>query len=244
MGIFDFLTKKKSSFADLNVGYDIHSHILNGVDDGFTRATDSYEALRRYQERGYKKLFLTPHMNLDSYSENNETMLRERFCEFVDRIPGDITLDLRLGAEYMVNETLDLNKEFLTYADKKVLIEMSYYYESPNIRETIFELGLQGYSPVLAHPERYLYYTGKIKEIEIFVDMGCQLQLNILSLTPYYSPETVVLANKLLEMNLYSYAGTDLHSLHQLSRIFEMTAEQSLMDKLNILMENNSELFD
>ncbi len=243
MKFFDFFIKKKKSFADLKVGYDIHSHILYGVDDGFTNATDSYEALRRYQKRGYKGIYLTPHMNLDSYSDNNEIMLQEHFKEFVDNMPDDIYIDLRLGAEYMVNETLDLNREFLTFANRKVLIEMSYYYESPNIRETIFELGLQGYSPVLAHPERYLYYTDKIGDIESFVNMGCQLQLNILSLTPYYSPETVVLAKKLLDMNLYSYVGTDLHSLNQLSRIFEMTANSSLMDKLNVIMENNSELF-
>lgn len=244
MGLFDLFRAPKGDFADLVFESDVHCHILCGVDDGFGRIHDSIEALRQYQQRGVKRVYLTPHVNLDSFSDNDEKSLAAHFTLFRQSIlEAGIDIDLRLGAEYMINEMLDLERDFLTFSGNRVLIEMSYYYESPNIGDAVFQLNLRGYTPVLAHPERYTYYCGDIKTLEEFVNMGCQLQLNLLSLTPYYSPETIKLAGILLDRGMYSYAGSDLHSLHQLSRIQSMQTEQKVLNQIQPLLINNASLF-
>lgn len=244
MSLLGFLRKPAATLADLRPHAEVHCHILPGVDDGFQQPEDSYEALRRLQALGVERVQLTPHMNLDDFAGNTEEMLRERFEAFRMALPADLTLRLSLGAEYMVNEQLDLQRPFLCFAGRRVLIEMSYYYESRNIKDAIFELCLQDYHPVLAHPERYLYYSRDMKPLEEYVRMGCSLQLNLLSLTPYYSPETIRMGYSLLDKGLYRYAGTDLHSLRQLDRLQAMKIDRKYLDKIQQLLDNNRELFD
>lgn len=244
MGLLNIFKAPKGNFTDLTFESDVHCHILCGVDDGFGRIYDSIEALRQYQQSGVKRVYLTPHMNLDSFSDNDEKSLKECFVEFKQKmLDADINIDLRLGAEYMINEMLDMDRDFLTFSAGKVLIEMSYFFESPNIGDAIFQLNLKGYTPVLAHPERYTYYSRDIKTLEEFVNMGCLLQLNLLSLTPYYSPETIRLAKTLLDRGMYSFVGTDLHSLHQLSRIQSMNIEVKVLNQIQHLLNNNASLF-
>lgn len=239
-----FKRETLKGFSDLEKTADVHCHILSGVDDGFQSLQDSIDALKRYQELGYKKVYLTPHMNLDSFAGNNETMLKERYARFMDAIPSDLNLDIRLAAEYMVNEDLDLDREFLTFADRTVLIEMSYYFESPNIKDVIYNLSLDGYNLVLAHPERYMFYHRKISKIEELVNLGCRLQLNILSLTPYYSQGTIAMAQELLKSGMYSFIGNDLHTLKQLDGIEKVSFKADLLPYLQKLYNNNLTLFD
>lgn len=239
-----FGKQELKGFSDIEKTADVHCHILSGVDDGFQSLADSIKALRRYQELGYRKVYLTPHMNLDTFSGNNEKMLNEHFDLFKKSLPADIDLDIRLAAEYMVNEDLDLNRDFLTFGNKTVLIEMSYFFESPNIKDAIYQLSLDGYNIVLAHPERYMFYHRKLSQIESFIDAGCRLQMNILSLTPFYSPGTIEMAEQMLKAGMYSYVGNDLHTLKQLERIENVTFKEALLPEIQKLYNNNLTLFD
>lgn len=44
---------------------DWHSHILPGVDDGINTLAESLEVLKRYEEIGVVKVWLTPHVMED-----------------------------------------------------------------------------------------------------------------------------------------------------------------------------------
>jgi len=68
---------------------------------------------------------------------------------------------LNVATEYMVDDTFleRIKKEpLLTIAGKFVLIEMSYLNPFADFSKALFELQMMGYEPILAHPERYLYY--------------------------------------------------------------------------------------
>ena len=63
MGIWPF--KKIASLKDSGMfeGFtDWHSHILPGVDDGIKTLDDSISVLKRFDELGIKKVWLTPHI--------------------------------------------------------------------------------------------------------------------------------------------------------------------------------------
>ncbi len=152
--IKSLLSPKKKSRLPIPTT-DIHTHILPGVDDGFTRIEDSVEALRRLQSLGVKEVVLTPHMHADVYRHTNEKLVRERYAELLTQIPEDLTIKTSLAAEYMILDGFDdraEDPELLTYEDNSILIEMSYMFKSPNLEHTVFNLAMSGKKPILAHP--------------------------------------------------------------------------------------------
>jgi tyrosine-protein phosphatase YwqE len=122
--------------------------------------------------------------------------------------------------------------ELLTYPDGSILIEMSYMYRSRNFEDVIFELGMVGITPIVAHPERYLYMADQLGDFDHWVDMGAKLQMNYLSLTGQYGEASLKILRHLLKHGLYSFVATDLHSLSQLDRILTTKVDSRLLSQL------------
>ena len=203
---------------------DIHNHLLPGVDDGFRTAEDSLEAISRLSSLGCRELVLTPHMNPDVYPDKSEADFKQKYEELKRRIPEEWGVKTSLAAEYMIVKDFEQrasDPELLTYEDGSILVEMSYYYRSFNLEKTIFELNMAGKKPILAHPERYIYMLENIEDFSRLRDMGCRFQLNYLSLTGAYGPESMEILTYLLKKGWYDFTSTDLHSLSQLDRILE-----------------------
>lgn len=203
---------------------DIHNHLLPGLDDGFRNSADSLLAISRMASEGCREIVFTPHMNPDVYPDMDEDRCREVYDAFVPKIPSGLGLTTHLAAEYMIVSGFEEKvarraDSLLAYPDRSVLIEMSYYYRSRNLEQTIFELNMAGLKPILAHPERYLYMADSLKDFDRLLSMGCRLQLNYISITGKYGPESVKIMDHLLKNGMYSFVATDLHSIQQLDRI-------------------------
>ena len=222
---------------------DIHNHLLPGVDDGFRSAEDSLRAIQKMVDNGVREFVFTPHMNPDVYPNESEAHFREVFEKFQPQVktilpsPSGEGQGVRLAAEYMVvkdfeRRVTDHADELLTFPDGSILIEMSYMYRSRNFEDVIFELGMAGLKPIVAHPERYLYMADQLEDFERWVDMGAGLQLNYLSLTGQYGEASLRILNHLLKHNLYSFAATDLHSNAQLDRILSTKVDSKLLKTL------------
>ena len=82
---------------------DWHSHILPGVDDGIKNMEDSLAVLKRYEEAGIRKIWLTPHV-MEDYP-NTPEKLRERFSELKEAYTGGI--DIRLASENMLDSLFE-----------------------------------------------------------------------------------------------------------------------------------------
>lgn len=222
---------------------DIHSHILPGVDDGIQDDQEAVNVLRKYQENGIAQVVFTPHVDTGMFPKNNESFLKERFKSFMDILPEDLHIQIHMAAEYMCNETLKIGKDLLILGKTGVLIEMSYFFQYPYIKETIFALMTAGYKPILAHPERYIYLAKKMDAFDKFMDMGCLFQLNLLSLSGVYGIRSKEIMHYLLRENMYSYAGSDVHSHRQFQRLKDTRLSTKLAAKVEELMNNNKELF-
>jgi len=214
------------TFSELGITTEYHCHILPGVDDGVKASEESINILHDMVKAGYRQVKLTPHMNPDIYLDNTEDYIRMRYELFVSSLPEDITssLQISLGGEYMV--TGDFHErnagELFQFDEGKVLIEMSYMYPSRNLEGAIFNITFHGLTPVLAHPERYLYLADHLDRFERFHDMGCEFQLNLLSLEGVYGPGSVKIMDYLLKNGLYTYLGSDTHTLQHLHHIIGM----------------------
>lgn len=203
---------------------DIHNHLLPGVDDGFRHSADSLNAIERMVRAGCREFVFTPHMNPDVYPNVGEELHREVYEKFRLMIPEELGVTTSLAAEYMVvngfeNRVSSRADELLTYPDGSILVEMSYYFRSANLEQTLFELNFAGFKPILAHPERYLYMVDCLSDFDRVVEMGCRLQMNMMSLTGAYGKDSIKILDYLLKRGLYSFIATDLHSLSQLDSI-------------------------
>ena len=97
-----------------------------------------------------------------------------------------------------------------------------------DLQEVLFEMQLQNYQPVIAHPERYVYLSRKKEFFDELKNAGCYLQLNLLSLTGYYGGAVQDLAEYLLKKDYYDFAGTDLHHHRHLAALQKLGASPLL----------------
>jgi len=205
---------RKRRYSDLAwMHVDMHSHILPGLDDGCQNASQSQELLERLEALGLKKFYFTPHILQDMYPNTAET-IGKAFHSL--RQEGVAHLAAGYAAEYMVDSAFDERlsqdpRNLLCLPNGHVLIEMSYMEESKIVEKVAFDLQMEGYIPILAHPERYIYYHRDPKKLERFQDIGCLLQLNLLSVLGYYGRNERRVAKYLLDKGMINLVGTDVH---------------------------------
>lgn len=202
--------KKPAAPIDFSfVHTDMHSHVLPGIDDGAGDVGTAVQLIGSLQELGFRKFIATPHVLSDLYPNTPETI--ERAWQL---LPEQERSLCRYAAEYMVDYSFgDLlqSAPLLGFGKNYVLIEMSYVAASANIRNVIFDLKVKGYQPVLAHPERYGFYHQRYSVYRDFINSGCMLQVNLLSLSGYYGKQIKAVAQQLLDDRLIDFAGTDCH---------------------------------
>lgn len=205
------------------VKYDIHNHILPGIDDGSPDADFSITLVEGLAELGFEGMSCTPHVLSDLHPNTPTTIngAKEILSDALEaKFPGFIKA---AAAEYMVDfdfEAILKGGDVLVFGKEKyMLLEMSYLVESPNLRNMIFAVLTAGYRPILAHPERYAYFHHRFQEYEEIVEAGCEMQVNLPSLVGYYGPEIRKAAEKLIDHNLISWVGTDMHHLNHLKAL-------------------------
>jgi protein-tyrosine phosphatase len=241
--MFSFFNKK-NKVTDISwLGVDMHSHILPGIDDGSPDVATSLRFVKRLEELGFNQLICTPHIYKELYPNTVETIFRAK-AVLQDALDQDnISLKLNTGAEYMIDQDFSLEEPLCLLDQKHLLIEMSYLNESPGISKTIFDIEIKGYKPILAHPERYIFYFKDRSRLKRFKEKGCLLQLNLLSITGYYGRDVKQLAEILLKEKMYDLAGTDLHHDKHLSTLTNTVQSGKLHDLIGSYDFKNQEIF-
>lgn len=209
-----------------SVGTDMHSHILPGLDDGAQEIKDSLEMAKKFVELGFTKLVATPHIMADYYRNTPERIFKSLEVLKTALENNSIPLEVAAAAEYYLDETF-LKKiatsNLLTFGENHVLFELSYINIPRNLEQTIKELLDAGYRPILAHPERYPYWHADIDNFHRVVELGCDLQLNTISLTGYYGKQVRKAAEMLVDEKLVSFMGSDMHHLKHANALKEAT---------------------
>lgn len=231
--------------ADLSfLGIDMHSHLLPGIDDGLQEVSQTVEFIKSLQLLGYHKLICTPHILSDLYPNNPQTIL-PKLALVRDALKAEnVDMKIEAAAEYMIDhefaELIATSKkeDLLTIAGDYILVEMSYLAPSPNFDKVIFDLRMRGLQPILAHPERYSYYHNQFEQYERFKELGCHLQVNLLSLSGAYGPNVKKTAEKLFKAQLVDFLGTDMHHERHLGMLQNLARKKefySLISNANLL---------
>lgn len=211
-----FFKKNKTVLKDLipDNHIDIHSHLLFGIDDGAATFKHTLSLTTAMMDFGIKEFITTPHI-IQHIWENNAEIINTKKDEVVSLLKeNNISLPFTAAAEYLMDDNfvkLFQAEPLLTLKDNYVLVEMSYINAPIQLYDIIFDLQVAGYKPVLAHPERYVFYHKNFSEYSKLKKAGCSFQLNMLSAVGYYGEGVFVTAKKLLESGMIDYVGSDVH---------------------------------
>ena len=214
----------------------MHSHLLPGLDDGLKELEATVSFMRDLNALGYRKFICTPHILSDLYPNSKETILPKLKIVRDAIAAANIPVEVEAAAEYMVDHEfahlLETSKkeDLLTFGDNYILIEMSYLAASPNIEQTIFDLRMLQLQPILAHPERYSYLHKKFDQYERFKELGCKLQVNLLSLSGVYGPHVKKTAEKLFKNQMVDFLGTDMHHDKHLALLKTLATKKELYE--------------
>lgn len=228
------------------MGVDIHSHILPGIDDGSSDLTSSISFVRGLANLGLEKLIATPHVFRDFYPNTPQTIHTAWQSLHTALHASSAGVELSYAAEYMLD--IDFGDVMRTdgcipLSANFVLVEMSFQVETMNIGKYIFDIGLNGKVPVMAHPERYVYYHGDLSKYRRLKEMGCLFQLNLLSLAGYYGKGIKKAAQALLKEDLIDLVGTDLHHERHLKALTSFVQSGNLSSMIGSKVFRNRELF-
>lgn len=209
-----FFGRKQTDISPLKA--DLHSHLLPGIDDGAKDMNTSLELLQKFEKAGFRKLVTTPHIMWDYY-KNTPEIISSKLSELQKSVQkAGIDLQLEAAAEYYLDEhfmsLLEREETLLCFGKEKyVLFETSYINPSPYFQTAFFQMKSQGYTPVLAHPERYSYLFDNIELLEEWHSSGVLFQLNLNSVVGYYSKAVKKLAEELIEQTWVDFIATDCH---------------------------------
>lgn len=197
---------------------DIHAHILPGVDDGAEDLDCALEMAALAVESGVTTLVVTPHC-VEFSRQNNlwGTELMGRIQDFRTQLRNaQIPLEILPGMEIFGTENVPaLLKEGRAIGlngSRYPLIEFPFYnYEgrATELLEEVLELGMR---PVIAHPERYQYVQDDPGILNLWVQMGCLLQINKGSLLGRFGPYEERLAFELVDRGFAFAVASDAHS--------------------------------
>lgn len=215
---------------------DIHNHILPGLDDGPADMNQSVNMALAAAECGITTVIATPHHQNSKYR-----CLPSEVIDTVDMLNDvlkkkNINLHILPGMEIHLHPDIgtDLAKQppsSLTLANnnKYILVELPYSYLPMYTETLLYELQLDGFTPILAHPERNSVIRKKPNLLYQWINRGILVQITAGSITGSFGNKTRSFAAKLLKHHLVHFIASDAHNTT--SRPFELLAAYDYIEK-------------
>ncbi|WP_101842469.1 tyrosine-protein phosphatase [Halobacillus sp. Marseille-P3879] len=212
---------------------DIHSHILPGVDDGAQSMTESIEMARAAVQEGIDTIVATPHHQngaFDNYKNDILLQVSELNRALEEE---DIPLTVLPGQETRINGGMveDLQKDEILPINESnyVFVEFPHDQVPSYASNLLFNLQVEGYQPVIVHPERNLQIQDNPNLLYSFVKNGAASQVTAGSLTGKFGRAAKKLSYQLIESNLIHLIASDAHNAKK--RAFHMKEAYSEISK-------------
>jgi len=194
---------------------DLHSHILPGIDDGARDLDASVEMARRFVDQGVECVACTPHI-LPGVFHNSGPQIRKAVTALQqDLAERDIALRLVTGADnHIVPDFARLCRSghLLTLADTRyVLVEPPHHVPPARLEETFFSLLVEGFVPILTHPERLTWIEKRYSVFCTLAERGVWMQITSGSLRGAFGKRPKYWAERMLCEGLVHILASDAH---------------------------------
>jgi tyrosine-protein phosphatase YwqE len=222
---------------------DIHSHLIPSIDDGAKNIERSIELILSLKKMNYTKLITTPHIS-DMFPNSSESILEGYNFLREELLRRKIDIEIKVAAEYYADEHFEFllkERDILSFGNNRYLLfELSYFTEHNDLETLIYDIKLAGYTPVLAHPERYIYFHSSLEKYKKLKEMGVLFQINLPSVVNYYSSDITKIVKKLISNGLVDFIGTDTHHrghIKALKSVFSSSSYSKIFKK-NIILND------
>lgn len=195
--------------------YDIHTHILPGVDDGSKSMEESQDMLRQSYEQGVRHIVATPHYSMSGPNRPVEELQQK--LEQLQRAAGDIAPDLtvQLGNELLngpgMIEALRRGEALTLAGTRYILVEFLPQDKYQTLYHSLHDYIMAGYIPIVAHMERYEALYKDYDRIEELSKLGCYFQMNTESITGGLLNRRAAYHRRLIREGYIQFLGSDCH---------------------------------
>jgi protein-tyrosine phosphatase len=154
---------------------DIHTHLLPGIDDGVRTRDESSALLVDYQAAGFRHIVCTPHI-ANPFVKTAVLEIRAAF-EWFRAETARFGIEAHLGSELFIGPA---KSKYIPFLERFILVET--YSESPPLflLDRVFELQLKGFTVILAHIERYEWFSldhsiaVRLREMGVLFQVNCE----------------------------------------------------------------------
>lgn len=199
----------------LRVMVDLHCHILPGIDDGAKDLDVALQLLKAEKSQGVDSIVFTPHFKVDETNLDDFVQARNKSLSILTSEPEfeKLGIDYKTGAEvYFSLKLIDIELDSLCFdGTDYILIELPVKSKPYGLTEAFTNIINRGYTPIIAHVERYPYFTENPLLLYDLVANGCLAQVNAGTLIKKSNMSGVV--EKYLKWELVHIICSDCHSI-------------------------------
>jgi len=200
--------------------FDIHSHILPGIDDGAKDLSESLALLKIAQDDGITHMVATPHIHIGRFN-NSSKMLAQGIISLKDEalaaginlklaVAAEVRLDIELMALIMSDQLPFLGASGST---KYLLLELPHSHVPQGYDKFINWLSNRNIKVIVPHPERNRDIQANPFYIERLKQLGCDFQLTASSIEGAWGDTAKAISIDMLQKGLVSYVASDAHSV-------------------------------
>lgn len=195
---------------------DLHCHILPGIDDGAPDLATSLEMARIAVADGITTTACTPHIYPGMYMNDGPGIDRARAALQAELDRAGIALRLINGAD--VHLVPGLVPQIRTgavptlHGTRYLLLEPSHTLAPPRFEESVFDLVMAGYTPIITHPERLTWVEDHYPVFLRLIEQGAWMQVTAGALTGIFGKRAKYWGERFVGEGHTHLLATDAHS--------------------------------
>ena len=195
--------------------YDVHAHVLPGIDDGARTAEEALEMARVAHRDGTRVMLATPHRR-DVGERTSLEAVRGLVAELNQQMERHgLELRVALGMENHLDPDLladvQAGKALCMNGSRYILVELDFFQYPHYTDEVIFQLQIQGLTPVIAHPERQAQLQANPELLVRLAERGVLAQLTAGSLLGSFGRGVQRVARRMVRRRLVQVLASDCH---------------------------------
>jgi protein-tyrosine phosphatase len=198
---------------------DLHSHVLPAVDDGAQDLEQAVEMCRMAWEDGCEAMVATPHQRHPLWPNEDPEILRQAYEQLTASLPPGpkvlLGAEIRVDSEALIDEIarIPAAKVFPINDTRYLLLEFGRRGPGLEPEDILHEIVIQGYIPILAHPECIPWLAQDLERLERLLDLGCYAQITTSSLLGDFGNRPSDAAHRMVSRGLVHFIASDCHNL-------------------------------
>lgn len=225
---------------------DLHCHILPGIDDGSKNSEMSLAMLAEEKRQGLQAITFTPHFHPNRIELEKFLKIRQLSYDRLMSKPetAELGIKFKVGAEVFFSPKInDLDLDPLCFTDSNyILIEFPTDERPYGLSHTLINVINRGYTPIIAHVERYPYFTEEPTKLIDLIEKGCVIQVNAGAVL-----DKDRIAMKYIKWGMAHIISTDCHNMEKrkpnLKDAFKLIVKKFGEDKADFLDKNARNVF-